>query len=165
MEASPRKMIHTKLKQSSISFEVKYLINKFLLIFVISTYSDKVDDQTTVVINEHFSPSWRICDVCEVPFNFIGKMETRNEDLRYLNQKLDLRFPNISIHKTITSRIDKRRGEEPTKVIERHIMNTLPREKVQFLCEFFKLDFLLFDYHSPYCDFKQEKQNLLKNKS
>ena len=126
-------------------------------------YIDQLAQPKKVQINEHFSPSWKICDVCHVPFNYIGKVETRSEDMRYLNRKLGLNFPDINIHKTVTASVAKRMNDTSQHVKEIH-MPKLPDNKRKFICDFLMFDFLLFDYDSTWCDIETEKNTYLKNK-
>ncbi len=48
---------------------------------------DKWADEE-IASNNHLTPFWKICDFCHLDFNFIGFLETWNDDLRYISNKV-----------------------------------------------------------------------------
>ena len=53
----------------------------------------------------HLDVSWRNSAPCTAPYTFIGKMETRNQDLAFLDGELNLGFSNISLQKQVTLKL------------------------------------------------------------
>lgn len=56
-------------------------------------------------INEHFTTSWFHCDLCQISLDFIGKVETRAEDMLYLKVIMDQTY-NASKHENVINYIN-----------------------------------------------------------
>ena len=84
-------------------------------------------------------------------------METREKDLQHLGSILNLGFLDPSVNKQVSEKCATQRGfdGETTKDIMNREMSKLEEEARKKLCDMFMIDFLLFDYHSKWCNFSQ----------
>ncbi len=60
------------------------LFLKFHVILSILITFTTILDSNSEYINDHFQPAWYYCDVCRLKLDFLGKVETRYEDMLYL---------------------------------------------------------------------------------
>lgn len=42
-------------------------------------------------LNEHYKPSWFYCSICGIEYDVIGRIETFDEDVSFILDKLELR--------------------------------------------------------------------------
>lgn len=96
--------------------------------------------------NEHWRQVYRLCHPCQIEYDFIGKLETLDEDAAHLLQllKVDhlLRFPPSYRNRTASS-------------WEEDWFANIPVAWRQQLYKLYEADFVLFGYPKP--------ENLLKN--
>ncbi|KAF2977531.1 hypothetical protein EK904_000436 [Melospiza melodia maxima] len=96
--------------------------------------------------NEHWRQVYRLCHPCQIDYDFIGKLETLDEDAAYLLQllKVDrlLRFPPSYRNRTASSWED-------------NWFAKIPLAWRQQLYKLYEADFVLFGYPKP--------ENLLKD--
>ncbi|NXL31416.1 CHSTC sulfotransferase, partial [Glaucidium brasilianum] len=99
-----------------------------------------------VPFNEHWRQIYRLCHPCQIDYDFIGKLETLDEDAAYLLQllKVDrlLRFPPSYRNRTASSWED-------------NWFAKIPLAWRQQLYKLYEADFVLFGYPKP--------ENLLKD--
>ena len=98
--------------------------------------------------NVHFLPFYHRCDVCNLHLDYIGKVETSDEDKNWiLADKLGLKLgPDL-----LGLKLNKSGGggEEATKGLA--MFKTIKKSQVRALYELLRLDFELFDYDiEPY---------------
>ncbi|XP_058013093.1 carbohydrate sulfotransferase 12 [Ahaetulla prasina] len=96
--------------------------------------------------NEHWRQVYRLCHPCQIEYDFVGKLETLDEDATYLLQllKVDhlLHFPPSYRNRTANS-------------WEEDWFAKIPMAWRQRLYKLYEADFVLFGYPKP--------ENLLKN--
>ncbi|XP_063170951.1 carbohydrate sulfotransferase 12 [Candoia aspera] len=96
--------------------------------------------------NEHWRQAYRLCHPCQIEYDFVGKLETLDEDATYLLQllKVDhlLHFPPSYRNRTANS-------------WEEDWFAKIPMAWRQRLYKLYEADFVLFGYPKP--------ENLLKN--
>lgn len=102
-------------------------------------WSDLYDEE--LYVNEHFVPSYVLCNPCAVKYDYIGKYENINRDMDYIFKHLHLNaeFPgrndNYSVRRTHTM-VDT-------------VYKPLPGWLLQKVWNVLKYDFLMFDYPVP----------------
>ena len=95
-------------------------------------------------INLHYHPFWYRCSVCHLGLDMVAKMETLDEDKRYLIKKLGL--PDLDMGKKANVR-----GGAPTTDVAQELFRNLTQTQVVKLREIYKPDFVLFGYDiEPY---------------
>ena len=89
--------------------------------------------------DEHWTPQYYLSLPCLVPYKFIGKFETFNQDTEYLLQKLyGLRKPNA------LGIFNEFKQTAVDAVIS--LYRSIPESHIERLRSMYKLDFLLFNY-------------------
>jgi hypothetical protein len=61
-----------------------------------ATFIDEVAKQTALEMNDHWAPQTMLCGLGEVPYDFVGRLETLDRDVRHVLQELgrpEERFP------------------------------------------------------------------------
>ena len=109
--------------------------------------------------NNHLGRTWDSCEVCRVPYNFVGKKETRDKDLAYLSSKVGLQsLDPMKSHQESEECTAQFRcnPKQSTRDIMNREMAKLNESTKTELCQLFLLDFLLFDYESEWCDFSAQ---------
>lgn len=96
----------------------------------------------SVISNPHFLDYHSICRVCNVTYDFIGKYETFEQDVRYIFDRLDINLPFPSY----TPRTHKTRS---TNDLFEDYYRPIPVELRQKVYEIVKNDALLFGYTFP----------------
>lgn len=90
--------------------------------------------------NEHWRQVYRLCHPCQIGYDFIGKLETLDEDARHLLHILDvdrqIQFPPGYRNRTTAS-------------WERDWFANIPLEDKKKLYELYEPDFRLFGYSRP----------------
>ncbi|KAM5153171.1 carbohydrate sulfotransferase 12 [Mantella aurantiaca] len=90
--------------------------------------------------NEHWRQIYRLCHPCQIDYDFIGKLESLDEDasqlLRQLNQDSLFQFPPSYQNRTASS-------------WEEHWFSKIPLEWRQKLYKLYEPDFVLFGYPKP----------------
>ncbi|XP_064088916.1 carbohydrate sulfotransferase 10-like isoform X2 [Macrobrachium nipponense] len=94
-----------------------------------------------VDMNRHWRPYSTNCRPCHVPFDYIVKLETFEEDLRYLVLKLGIKEINVTTQKNKSSK-----SKSPTyEAYYRNISDDI----IARLYAIYKEDFRLFGYEVP----------------
>ncbi|XP_076356825.1 carbohydrate sulfotransferase 12-like isoform X1 [Tachypleus tridentatus] len=86
--------------------------------------------------NKHWKPYHIRCDPCNVWYNFIGKMETIDHDLKYLANKLNLNVSNTRINSS----------SKGTSLNYKYFLELTVKE-LKGLYEIYREDFELFGYN------------------
>ncbi|XP_071957779.1 carbohydrate sulfotransferase 11-like [Antedon mediterranea] len=92
--------------------------------------------------DDHWEETYRICSPCKISYNFLGKLETINEDAKYILRSLNVSDtvtypPRANSHPTnSTKEFDKYYGSLETSVLKR-------------LWTIYRIDFELFGYEMP----------------
>ena len=140
-----RKLVDPK---SQLKFRFKDFVR-----FVLNASSEFGDD----VLNHqglkyHWAPFWQECSVCSnfTQPNVILRMETLQDDLKYLLTKAGYRPGDISKLVEKFPHTHSQKGGH-SQYLSLKFYSTLPREDVKNLVDFYKLDHELFGYDSsPY---------------
>ncbi|XP_018022696.1 carbohydrate sulfotransferase 11-like [Hyalella azteca] len=85
--------------------------------------------------DRHWRPYFLNCGACDLNYEYIVKMETWSEDLRYLLPKFNMDEKN-EVHEN---------AKNSTDVSYRYI-RALPKQLILKLYEIYKIDFEMFDY-------------------
>ncbi|XP_018009857.1 carbohydrate sulfotransferase 12-like [Hyalella azteca] len=85
--------------------------------------------------NNHWRPFFLVCGVCDLSYEYIVKMETWSDDLRYLLPKFHIEFEDQSYGDILNS-----------TAIYFEYFKTLPESLILQLYEIYKIDFELFGY-------------------
>ena len=104
------------------------------------------------VPSKHWWPYTDMCKMCETDFDFIGKIETFNEDVRYILDE----FSDYEILQRIDSRIKKKvnaKGRHNKNMTLKYF-SQLSRKKVLELYKMYEDDFSIggYDYPQKYID-------------
>lgn len=92
-------------------------------------------------MNPHWTPFSILCDPCKTKFDYIVRYETISEDTDFI-------LRNVYGVKNTTSFFPRRTaGKTPTKTILGENYNLVDKEVLRKIVDFFKQDFLLFEYH------------------
>ena len=99
------------------------------------------------VSDVHWNPYSGNCNYCSVQFDVIGRMETFNEDVKYIflknNIKKDLPLAQATA--------DKNSAKSITVTTTKEYFKQLSKEKINDLYQFYHMDFELFGYDTkPY---------------
>ena len=101
-------------------------------------------------INPHWTTTWKRCQHCTVSYDVIGRLETFDDDLKYIILKLGL--SNILPIKKVTTLREnssdrKRHKKAPDKTKESlKYFSMLKKSKINELYQIFKIDFEMFGY-------------------
>lgn len=99
-------------------------------------------DNNNTAFDSHWSRVWNVCQPCAVHYDFIGKLETSEEDMDFLYRKLKLhriiKSTNITMNRSWS---DKMVGE---------CFGQLSRGEFSNLCEIYERDLEMFDYSVDY---------------
>lgn len=101
---------------------------------------DLCDRHSSVVpcpSNPHWAPLHNRCDYCSVAYSVIAKLETFEDDLRYIGVLANVTFNNA---------VRENNAKENTSSIALDYFKQLKNEEVIALYEFYEDDFLMFGY-------------------
>ena len=102
----------------------------------------KVNTNQSLKLDVHWKPMFRICDVCAIDFDFIGKLETFERDVDVLLDKLNVTKGNTNVADKMRPPLLK--SEDPRY---QELMETVPRQLTEFvLTNIYKNDYDLFGY-------------------
>ncbi|XP_068246381.1 carbohydrate sulfotransferase 11-like [Palaemon carinicauda] len=91
-------------------------------------------------INNHWRPQYNLCYACSVPYDYIIKQETFDEDLQYLTDKLNITEVKVSLKSNSFAKSNK--------TYEDHFRD-IPKDLIKKILNLYRLDFLLFGYEVP----------------
>ncbi|XP_030830282.1 carbohydrate sulfotransferase 11 [Strongylocentrotus purpuratus] len=91
--------------------------------------------------NEHWKPMYQLCDPCQVEYDFVGRVETINEDANYLLKEVmklkTSKFPTFSDFATNSSEYTYAAYGDVTL------------QQLRLLWDIYKWDFWLFGFDKP----------------
>ncbi|XP_045160671.1 carbohydrate sulfotransferase 11-like isoform X2 [Mercenaria mercenaria] len=92
-------------------------------------------------LNEHFVPSNQLCNPCHIHYDYIGKYESLNNDVKYIFEHLniDIEFPGRRDNYSSVS----------TSALVEEFYKPIPDWLLQKIWEIAKFDYFLFGYHLP----------------
>ena len=98
-------------------------------------------------MNGHWNPITPTCRYCDVEYDVIGRMETFNEDLRYIVMKKNLHevlpLEELSLFMNSANSISTKTAKD--------YFSQISKEQIAKLYEYYNLDFELFGYDvTPY---------------
>nr|XP_057906110.1 carbohydrate sulfotransferase 12 [Doryrhamphus excisus] len=101
-----------------------------------------LDPQTEkeMPFNEHWRQVYRLCHPCQIQYDFVGHLESVEEDAAHLLRLL--RVDNVVEFPTS-------HGNTTSSSSEAHWFNTVPRESLRELYKLYEPDFRLFGYDRP----------------
>ncbi|KAK7026752.1 hypothetical protein SK128_003068 [Halocaridina rubra] len=92
-------------------------------------------------MDNHWRPQYSLCKPCALPYEYVLKMESLNEDLQFLVQKLNMTEVDTKIHKNASEKKKDSNYEDYFK----DIPNTIIKE----IYRLYLHDFLYFGYDIP----------------
>lgn len=110
------------------------------LYFVTDWYNS---DSQIYSVHEHFLDIHSLCKVCDVKYDFIGKMETLSEEVQYIFNRLDINitFPTYKARNKVQ--------KKPTSELVEDSYRPLPLDLRRKVFNIVKIDALLFEYEIP----------------
>uniref|UniRef100_H0WNR3 Carbohydrate sulfotransferase n=1 Tax=Otolemur garnettii TaxID=30611 RepID=H0WNR3_OTOGA len=105
-----------------------------------------LDSHRPVGMDIHWEKVSKLCYPCLINYDFVGKFETLEEDANYFLQLIgapkELKFPNFK---------DRHSSDERTNVqVVRQYLKDLTRTERQLIYDFYYLDYLMFNYTTPF---------------
>lgn len=95
------------------------------------------------VFNVHWNPYSGNCNYCSIQFDVIGRMETFNEDVKYIFLK-----NNLPINQATA---DKNSAKSKITISTEEYLKQLSKKQIERLYQFYRMDFELFGYNTkPY---------------
>ncbi|CAL4103356.1 unnamed protein product, partial [Meganyctiphanes norvegica] len=98
-------------------------------------------------IDVHWHPYYLYCSPCDITYDVISKMETFDNDKRFVSLVTGLKTPPTKS----SGEINKSPGSS-TQEITRKYLETLTKEEVETLYQAYYYDFVLFDYSPHHLD-------------
>ncbi|XP_014396898.1 PREDICTED: carbohydrate sulfotransferase 9 isoform X2 [Myotis brandtii] len=105
-----------------------------------------LDSHRPVGMDIHWEKVSKLCYPCLINYDFVGKFETLEEDANYFLQLIgapkELKFPNFK---------DRHSSDERTSAqVVRQYLKDLTRTERQLIYDFYHLDYLMFNYTTPF---------------
>ncbi|XP_076991850.1 carbohydrate sulfotransferase 9 isoform X2 [Tamandua tetradactyla] len=105
-----------------------------------------LDSHRPVGMDIHWEKVSKLCYPCLINYDFVGKFETLEEDTNYFLQLIgapkELKFPNFK---------DRHSSDERTNAqVVRQYLKDLTRTERQLIYDFYYLDYLMFNYTTPF---------------
>ena len=98
--------------------------------------------KTVKISNVHWNPISSHCNYCDIEYDVLGRMETFNEDVKYIFLKKNLE-KDLSLSQATSS---KNSAQSKTEEITKEYFNQLSKQQIDELYEFYRMDFELFAY-------------------
>lgn len=92
-------------------------------------------------INSHWAPYWKICRAFQINYNYIIKFENLDIRIKTLWKML---FKENILEKNLFPH--KHRGKFNTETVFKNFLSFLNKTQIQNLLNFYKIDFMLFNY-------------------
>jgi len=96
-----------------------------------------LDPRTERPFNVHWMPAHELCKPCQVHYDFIGHLETLQQDADYVLNKIGL--PNVTL-------LHRNPSDKRGSSLVAQKMATLSQDQIRNLTDLYRLDFLLFGY-------------------
>ncbi|XP_053377344.1 carbohydrate sulfotransferase 11-like [Mercenaria mercenaria] len=130
--------LHPHLRRRNnvrVDFNSKEMTFEEFLLYFTDVY------EVNEYLNEHFVPSNQLCNPCNVKYDYIGKYESLNNDVKYIFERLniDIDFPGRNDNYSSVS----------TSTLVEEFYKPIPDWLLQKTWEIMKFDFLVFGYHLP----------------
>ena len=94
------------------------------------------------IINDvHVMPFWKRCDMCNLNYDLIGKMETFTQDSNYIMEKIGMKSPKI-----VVAEKEHVSSGNSSEEMAKNLFARLPNDLIEKLYDLYKLDFEMFDY-------------------
>ncbi|XP_032943546.1 carbohydrate sulfotransferase 9 isoform X3 [Rhinolophus ferrumequinum] len=105
-----------------------------------------LDSHRPVGMDIHWEKVSKLCYPCLINYDFVGKFETLEEDANYFLELIgapkELKFPNFK---------DRHSSDERTNAeVVRQYLKDLTRTERQLIYDFYYLDYLMFNYTTPF---------------
>ncbi|KAM6148576.1 carbohydrate sulfotransferase 9 [Erethizon dorsatum] len=105
-----------------------------------------LDSHRPVGMDIHWEKVSKLCYPCLINYDFVGKFETLEEDANYFLQMIgapkELKFPSFK---------DRHSSDKRTNAqVVRQYLKDLSRTERQFIYDFYYLDYLMFNYTTPF---------------
>lgn len=105
-----------------------------------------LDSHRPVGMDIHWEKISKLCYPCLIHYDFVGKFETLEEDANYFLQLIGapkrLKFPNFK---------DRHSSDKRTNAqVVRQYLKDLTRTERQLIYDFYYLDYLMFNYTTPF---------------
>ncbi|XP_028011544.2 carbohydrate sulfotransferase 9 [Eptesicus fuscus] len=105
-----------------------------------------LDSHRPVGMDIHWEKVSKLCYPCLINYDFVGKFETLEEDANYFLQLIgapkELKFPNFK---------DRHSSDERTSAqVVKQYLKDLTRTERQLIYDFYHLDYLMFNYTTPF---------------
>jgi hypothetical protein len=102
-------------------------------------YQDKLDVDGDIDV--HVRQYWHQCDMCNIPYTIVGKLETMGEDTAYIMEKTNMSDPLAA-----TPRLNPSGEAKSQAEVAMRYFAELPREMLERLVETFRFEFEAFGY-------------------
>ena len=120
----------------------------------IISFSDFVDfvihENERQDVDAHWKPISQKCHHCAIPYDVIGRMETFDEDLKYIVLKLGLEniLPIKNIKTLWKNRSDRKKYENVKDRTKKSLeyFSELEKSQVKELYDIYQIDFEMFGY-------------------
>ncbi|XP_057555727.1 carbohydrate sulfotransferase 9 isoform X1 [Hippopotamus amphibius kiboko] len=105
-----------------------------------------LDSHRPVGMDIHWEKVSKLCYPCLIHYDFVGKFETLEEDANHFLQLIgapkELKFPNFK---------DRHSSDKRTNAqVVRQYLKDLTRSERQLIYDFYYLDYLMFNYTTPF---------------
>ena len=118
-----------------IDFRSGELTFQEFLLFMTDVY------EVNEYLNEHFVPSNQLCNPCDIHYDYIGKYESLNTDVKYI-------FDHLDIDIEFPGRNDNYSSVSTSTLVEEYY-KPIPEWLLLKTWDIIKFDSLLFGFHLP----------------
>lgn len=102
------------------------------------------DPNKSVPMNEHWERFYKLCHPCWITYDFIGKLETLEEDSKYILER-----NSLSGKIKVPSRLDSKYSTHKTQSYMSEYYSKIPRNSIHSLLQMFYADFVIFNFTIP----------------
>ncbi|CAG5120710.1 unnamed protein product [Candidula unifasciata] len=102
------------------------------------------DPQKQIPMNEHWEKYYKLCHPCWIQYDFIGKLETLEEDSQYILEK-----NSLSEKVKVPSRLDSKYTYKKTNSYMHEYYSQIPKETLQKIFKMYYADFVIFNFTVP----------------
>ena len=98
-------------------------------------------------INGHWRPYASSCSYCEIKYDVIGRLESYEEDFRYVMEKSKLQSLDSDLRENSDpSKPKKDSMKDSIRESTKALFKNIPKEMIRKLVSMFQMDFEMFDY-------------------